>query len=206
MRRTTGAIGGNEVFALIREVSWKLRSRLADEYGRCELFRKQGARIGEGCRLHVYSLGSEPFLVEIGAETLVSFNVRFLTHDGATWAFRDLRPDINRFKPVRIGRRCFIGAESVLLPGSVIGDRTIIGAGSVVHGTIPAGVVAAGVPARVIGTTREFMERAEAESLPLRPFRNEEDRRRQLVELLVESRDHEGLVDHQEVELPGIGS
>jgi acetyltransferase-like isoleucine patch superfamily enzyme len=38
------------------------------------------------------------------------------------------------------------------LKGTVIGDNTVIGAGSVVSGTIPAGVIAAGNPCRVIRT------------------------------------------------------
>ena len=53
-------------------------------------------------------------------------------------------------------------------------------------GKIPAGVVAAGVPARVIGTTEQYMKKAEAESLPLRvPCRSSADERQQLVELLM---------------------
>ncbi|MDR3686201.1 MAG: acyltransferase [Coriobacteriia bacterium] len=170
----------------LKSVAWWLRVRLAGEYTRGAVFRKQGARIGDGCRLLIDYLGSEPYLVEIGDETLVSSGVQFFTHDGGIWAFGDSKPEVNRFKPVRIGSRCFIGAESILLPGTDIGDRTIIGAGSVVTGKIPAGVVAAGVPARVIGTTEQYMKKAEAESLPLRvPFRSSADERQQLVELLM---------------------
>ncbi len=44
-----------------------------------------GARIGQGTRLLVHDLGSEPYLVTIGDETLVSSDVLFVTHDGATW-------------------------------------------------------------------------------------------------------------------------
>lgn len=123
--------------------------------------------------------------MEIGDETLVSSGVRFVTHDGATWVFRDTRPGVNRFKPVRIGKRCFIGTGAILLPGTAVGDRSVIGAGSVVTGAIPAGVVAAGVPAKVICRVEEYMEKAAAESLPLTKG-SAEDKRRQLVALLMD--------------------
>lgn len=49
-----------------------------------------------------------------------------------------------------IGRNIFIGAHYAVLKGSRIGADSIIGYGSVVTGDIPAGVVAAGSPARVL--------------------------------------------------------
>ena len=55
-------------------------------------------------------------------------------------------------KPVHIGRNCWIGAGSIILPGVTIGENTTIGAGSVVTKDIPANVVAVGNPCRVIRT------------------------------------------------------
>ncbi len=52
--------------------------------------------------------------------------------------------------PVTIGDGCWIGANGVVLPGVTIGAGTVIGAGSVVTKDIPANVVAAGNPCRVI--------------------------------------------------------
>ena len=53
-------------------------------------------------------------------------------------------------KTVRIGNRVWIGARALILKGVTIGDGAVIAAGSVVTGDIPAGCLAAGVPARVI--------------------------------------------------------
>ncbi|WP_275044802.1 acyltransferase [Microbacterium testaceum] len=53
-------------------------------------------------------------------------------------------------KPVAIGSGVWIGANSVILPGTVIGDDSVVGAGSVVRGTFPARSLIAGVPARVV--------------------------------------------------------
>ena len=52
--------------------------------------------------------------------------------------------------PVHIGKRCWIGAGALIMPGVTIGDDTVIGAGSVVTKDIPAGVVAVGNPCRVL--------------------------------------------------------
>ncbi len=57
---------------------------------------------------------------------------------------------VMRSRPIRIGDDVWIGGHSVILPGVTIGDGTVIGAGSVVTRDIPAGVVAAGNPCRVI--------------------------------------------------------
>ncbi len=52
--------------------------------------------------------------------------------------------------PVKIGSNVWIGGNSVVVPGVTIGDNTVIGAGSVVTKDIPANVIAAGNPCRVI--------------------------------------------------------
>lgn len=52
--------------------------------------------------------------------------------------------------PVTIGNRVWIGAGAIIGPGVRIGDDTTIGAGSVVTKDVPAAVVAAGNPCRVL--------------------------------------------------------
>ena len=53
-------------------------------------------------------------------------------------------------KPVTVGNDVWMGGHVTVLPGVSIGDGTVIGAGSVVTHDIPAGVVAAGNPCRVL--------------------------------------------------------
>lgn len=57
--------------------------------------------------------------------------------------------------PITVGNNVWIGAQVCVLPGVTIGDNTVIGAGSVVTKNIPANVLAAGNPCRVI---REITE------------------------------------------------
>ncbi len=53
-------------------------------------------------------------------------------------------------KPITIGSDVWVGGGAIICPGVTIGDRTVIGAGSVVTKDIPSDVIAAGNPARVI--------------------------------------------------------
>jgi acetyltransferase-like isoleucine patch superfamily enzyme len=53
-------------------------------------------------------------------------------------------------KPIFIGRKCFIGARSIILKGVRIGDGAVVGAGSVVTRDVADGVIVAGNPASII--------------------------------------------------------
>ena len=63
--------------------------------------------------------------------------------------------DLEYAKPVTVGNDVWIGGNVVINPGVTIGNNVVIGAGSVVTKDIPAGVIAAGNPCRVI---REITE------------------------------------------------
>ncbi len=74
---------------------------------------------------------------------------------------RPIREQALLRKGITFGKDCWLGANVVVLDGCVIGDGTVIGAGAVVTSDIAPGVVAAGVPAKVIrarGATRAKTE------------------------------------------------
>jgi acetyltransferase-like isoleucine patch superfamily enzyme len=81
-----------------------------------------------------------PAGVHVGAETYLAFDVAILSHDLTRGMYVD----------TFIGRRCFIGARSIILPGITIGDGSIVAAGSVVTRNVPQGSIVAGNPACVI--------------------------------------------------------
>ncbi len=87
--------------------------------------------------------------VSIGNNTLIGPNVGLYsgnhTTDAEERAAGGLIP-----KPITIGDRVWICGNVNIVPGVSIGDDTIIGAGSVVTHDIPAGVIAAGNPCRVL--------------------------------------------------------
>ena len=92
---------------------------------------------------------TNPGGVHIGAETYVAFEAAILTHDLTRGLYLD----------TRIGKRCFIGARSIILPGIEIGDECVIGAGSVVTRSLPPRTLAAGNPARVLRSDIEVISR-----------------------------------------------
>ena len=53
-------------------------------------------------------------------------------------------------KPVKIGKGCWIGEKAVILPGVELGDRCIVGAGSIVSKSFPDRCIIGGVPAKIL--------------------------------------------------------
>jgi acetyltransferase-like isoleucine patch superfamily enzyme len=121
--------------------------------------RSLGVTIGEGCLLLATdgsTWGSEPYLITIGDHVLITAGVRFATHDGAIWVYRESHPDIDRFGPITIESNVYIGTNAILLPGIRIGRDSVIGAGAVVNRDIPPRTIAAGVPARPICSIDDY--------------------------------------------------
>lgn len=142
--------------------------------GRVKYAASEGVKMGKNIRLMKgVSFGSEPYLVELGERITISNHVEFITHDGGTWAFRDLPEyrDVIKYGRIKVGSHSFIGAHSIIMPGVTIGERCVIGAGSIVTKDIPDGTVACGSPAKVIKTTREYAEQSKKK---MKPYEKEE--------------------------------
>ena len=143
---------------------------------RKELLKKMLAEIGEGCYIeppfhanfggrHVH-LGNGVYAnfnltcvddthIYVGDYTMLAPNVTLATASHPILpSLREKGYQFNR--PVTIGKRCWLGAGVIVLPGVTIGDDTVVGAGSVVTRDLPSGVVAVGNPCRVL---REVSER-----------------------------------------------
>lgn len=86
-------------------------------------------------------------VISIGPGTYIAQNVGLITENHDVNNLDEHQEPQN----ISIGSNCWIGMNSVILPGVVLGDKTIVGAGAVVTSSFPKGhVVIAGVPARVI--------------------------------------------------------
>jgi maltose O-acetyltransferase len=89
--------------------------------------------------------------VTIGSRTLLGPNVQIYT---ATHPMNHQQraSGLEYAKPITIGEDVWIGGGAIICPGVTIGDRSVIGAGSVVTKDIPPDVFAAGNPCRVLRT------------------------------------------------------
>lgn len=90
--------------------------------------------------------------ISIGDSTITGPNVMIYDHNHEF----SLENGVDRFNyeidEVVVGKKCWIGAGSIILKGVHIGDNCVIGAGSVVTKDIPSQSVAVGSPARIIKT------------------------------------------------------
>ena len=81
-----------------------------------------------------------PTGVHIGERSYVAFGATILCHDMTRGVYLH----------TRIGRFCFIGARSLIMPGITIGDESIVAAGAVVTRDVPPRAIVAGNPAAII--------------------------------------------------------
>jgi maltose O-acetyltransferase len=125
-----------------------------------ERLRARGLTLGRDVYLGHGTVIDSGFLrlISIGDETTLSAGVRVLAHD----ASMKRRLGWTRVAPVFIGRRVYVGAGAIVLPGVSIGDDAIVGAGSVVTRDVAPGTVVAGNPAREISSTAEHIDRHRA--------------------------------------------
>ena len=125
-------IGGANRMCLVVEPNAKLQIGKNFAASNCSIF----------CRLNIV----------IGNNVMVGGGARIWDTD-----FHDLRierrllqSDRGISRPIEIGDNVFIGSNSIILKGVIIGNDAVIGAGSVVHGDIPPNSVYAGNPAKEV--------------------------------------------------------
>jgi len=83
-----------------------------------------------------------PWLITIGDDATLSPFVAVITHDSSL-AHHTGQTRLGR---VVVGNRVYVGVGAILLPGTTIGDDSVVGAGAVVHGEIPPGSLVTGNP------------------------------------------------------------
>lgn len=98
----------------------------------------KSARLSFGAKLDK----TNPKGIHIGEESFVANGAVVLSHDFS----RALHQD------TYIGKRCFIGANAIIMCGVKIGDEVIVGSGAVVTKDVPSNCIVAGNPARIIRT------------------------------------------------------
>lgn len=122
----------------------------------CKAHRSQGVKFtGRPEYIHYDAYLDPSGGLSIARGAVISTRTIILTHD---WSFlKRARQSIDpasfekkAYRPVSIGKDSFIGAGAIVLPGSVIEDNCIIGAGAVIKGHIKSGSIMVGNPAKEI--------------------------------------------------------
>jgi acetyltransferase-like isoleucine patch superfamily enzyme len=114
--------------------------------------REARIAIGAGCFLNRNVMLAANERIEIGDHVMFA-NGCFVGDSDHRYDDPDVPVTWQGFKsrgPVVIGSNCWFGVNCVITGGVTIGDRAVVGANSVVTGDIPAGMIAAGVPARPV--------------------------------------------------------
>ncbi|MES2439812.1 MAG: acyltransferase [Verrucomicrobiota bacterium] len=104
--------------------------------------------IGENCFLWA---GDSTGRIEMGDHVSLAPAVFITASDYQFVAGLPFREQPKRERDIRVGNDVWLGAGVVVTAGVTIGDGCIVGAGAVVTKDLPAGCIAAGVPAKVIG-------------------------------------------------------
>lgn len=169
-KNTLGKREGKTLFkrlvGILKEISKRLSS--SNAYA-----SKIGVTYGENCKFLTKRFGSGPYLITIGNNVELSIDVTFITHDGALWVIRNLYKEyknIDIIKPIKIGNNVFIGAQSIILPGVIIEDNVIVGAGSLVNKNLESNHVYAGVPIRKICSINEYLEKNQKNFLNIKDY------------------------------------
>jgi acetyltransferase-like isoleucine patch superfamily enzyme len=136
------------------EFGWPTSTSFHTGYCHVEAATANSAiEIGDGAQINNNAfIKSEGPGIRIGAGALLGSEVTIYDSD-----FHDLRPSSRRggrprMAAVELAEDVFVGDRVLILKGVTIGAHSVVGAGSIVTTSIPAGVIAAGNPARVIRT------------------------------------------------------
>ena len=117
---------------------------------------QKGAKIGQNCKISSHTFICEGVTIEDCV--FVGHGVMFINdlYPRATNEDGSIKTDSDwELVPTTVKRRAGIGSNATILAGISIGEGALIGAGAVVRNDVPDFAIVAGVPARVVGDTRD---------------------------------------------------
>jgi UDP-2-acetamido-3-amino-2,3-dideoxy-glucuronate N-acetyltransferase len=127
---------------------------------------QKNSTVGARCKISSHTFICEGVVIE--DEVFVGHGVMFTNDRFPRAANLDGSPQTEAdwtVETTRVGRAASIGSNATIICGITIGEGALVGAGAVVTKNVPDYAIVAGVPARVIGDTREHI-RSRPRSLP----------------------------------------
>lgn len=109
--------------------------------------------LGRNCQIMQMSFINPARSIVIGDDSGIGGHCLIFGHNSFLSKFEGYAVD---FEPIEIGNSVSLAWGVFVLPKAKIGDGAVIGARSVVHGTIPPRCLALGFPARVVSRAPEF--------------------------------------------------
>lgn len=116
---------------------------------------QKNVAVGERCKISSHSFICEGVVLE--DEVFVGHGVMFINdrYPRASNPDGSLQDESDwSVEPTRVCRRASVGSNATIMAGVTIGEAALVGAGAVVTRDVPDFAIVAGVPARVIGDTR----------------------------------------------------
>jgi acetyltransferase-like isoleucine patch superfamily enzyme len=117
---------------------------------------QRGVRIGARCKISSHTFICEGVTIE--EEVFVGHNVSFINDmypRAADASGRPLGPTDWQLVPTVVRARASIGTSATILAGVEIGEGALVGAGSVVTRSVPAGTIVVGNPARIVRSIQD---------------------------------------------------
>ena len=112
---------------------------------------QKGAKIGKNCKISSHTFICEGVTIE--DNVLIGHNVTFINDVYPRATTKSGRPQTDEdwiCMPTLVKRGASIGSSTTLLCGITVGEKALVGAGSVVTKDVPPGAIVAGNPARLL--------------------------------------------------------
>lgn len=119
-------------------------------------------KVGKDIFFQPRKFPSDPEYISFGDNVMVASDVTFINHDITNSMINKCIKDLNIKNMggvIDIGNNVMIGARSIIMPNVKIGNNVVIAAGSIVTKDIPDNSVVAGIPARIICTFSQLVEK-----------------------------------------------